>query len=353
MNTWILLIILIIFLKVITDYLKVKDKDKTFLILTGVLIVIFFGLRNGEIRYGSDLNNYYRTYIDAIHLDWNVYFRLYSDDFGFYLLVRILASLIPDPQFMFFAMGFFLIYPTFRFIYKYSRNAFISVLVFMSSGLFIFFLSGFRQSLALVIILYSLDFILKRKFIEFLILILIAFSFHQSAIVFLPMYLILNVKMTTIKVIVSTLSLMFLTIYTDYLLNIGNNFFDRSFERIGSQSVLGGFINITMNVFVLVIVFFVLRHKKSWKLNKTEHAFLFMLLIGTGIYFLRFQALVFERISLYFTSVLIVLLPYAIFNLKPQGRTKLIFYFSVFLLVMLFAWRISSPNLKYVFFWET
>ncbi|MBF2708208.1 EpsG family protein [Flavobacterium soyangense] len=80
---------------------------------------------------------------------------------------------------------------------KYSVNPTISWLVFYSFPLFFFAsLSTIRQSLATALILYSYQFAVERKIVKFLLIIMVAFLFHTSAIsglIILPL-LYLNVS---------------------------------------------------------------------------------------------------------------------------------------------------------------
>jgi hypothetical protein len=109
-------------------------------------------------------------------------------------LIFIIANFLNFYPFAFFFFAWLTLKLVYLSIEKYSINPVVSWLVFYSLPLFFFAsLSTIRQSLATVIILYSYQFVIERKFVKFLIVILIASFFHISALMgflLLPLILI-------------------------------------------------------------------------------------------------------------------------------------------------------------------
>lgn len=78
--------------------------------------------------------------------------------------------------------------------YKYSVNFTFSVFLFFTSSCFLWLLNGMRQFLAATIILYFFDWIVKRRTIPFLIVVICLYFIHSSAIFWIPVYFIVNFK---------------------------------------------------------------------------------------------------------------------------------------------------------------
>ena len=57
---------------------------------------------------------------------------------------------------------------------------FMSILGFMSFGLMQFYLTGFRQSIAIAICLLALEMAEKRKLLSFIVFLALAISIHQT-----------------------------------------------------------------------------------------------------------------------------------------------------------------------------
>ncbi len=335
-----------------------QKAKRNFLIFAGILLVAFFGCRNATINYGSDLNNYYRLFSQAISSDSFDKFSSQSTmETGYLLLNWLIARVIKWPQFIIFFQAAFCIGVTFRFIYKYSEDVLLSVLGFMSFGVMQFYLTGFRQSFAIAICLIALEFAFKKKFIAYALSVFIALSIHQTAIVFIPVYWIVKIGLTKLYALVDLTAILVLSQIVPRLITLGNEVFDKEYQGSFAGNSLGGIINILVGVAVVAIMFY--QSNKYKNANKAEegsnnsnlhlNGFFHLTAIGIGIYALRFQALILERISLYFISSLFILLPHVINNSFTKGSKKLLKPLLVVGMVFLAWWRLH--NYSYEVFW--
>jgi transmembrane protein EpsG len=78
--------------------------------------------------------------------------------------------------------------------YRYSCNYFLSMYLFIASTSFTWMESGVRQFTAVCLILYFITFVIERKLIGFLIVLYIAYTIHDTAILWLPIYFIVRFK---------------------------------------------------------------------------------------------------------------------------------------------------------------
>ena len=116
-------------------------------------------------------------------------FYLYPSEFG-YSGYNILVSYITANRYIFILLTTFVIYLLYYFsIKKYCANYPVAVMLFM--GLMFFFTFTYlRQMIGVGAAWLGLQYIYKRKLYIFLLCILIAATFHNSAIVLLPLYFI-------------------------------------------------------------------------------------------------------------------------------------------------------------------
>ena len=82
-------------------------------------------------------------------------------------------------------------------IYKYSNSVWMSVFLFYSLGYFGASMNTIRQCIAMTIIFLAYHFILENKIKLFLISVILATTFHKTAIVFLVASIFLSVYKTT------------------------------------------------------------------------------------------------------------------------------------------------------------
>lgn len=338
-----------------------SDSDRTkrnFLILAGILLVAFFGCRNATINLNSDLNNYYRLFSRAITSEsFEAFSATSTMETGYLWLNWLLARVINWPQFIIFFQAAFCIGVTLRFIYIFSDDVLLSVLSFMSFGLMQFYLTGFRQSFAIALCLIALELAIKNKFIAYAITVFLAISMHQTAVVFIPVYWIVKVGLTKINTLVNFGLIICLSQAVPRLISFGNEVFDKDYQGVFTGNSLGGIVNILVGLVVIGIMFY--QSERYSKPNNTEESvknsiqplngFFHLTAIGTGIYALRFQALVLERISLYFTTCLIILLPHIISTSFTEESKKILKPVFVIIMVFLAWWRLH--NYSYEVFW--
>lgn len=101
------------------------------------------------------------------------------------------------------------------FLYKYSINFTYSVYFFFTTSTFLWLVNGIRQFLAVAVILFFVDWVKERKTVPFIIVIVIAYFIHSSALLWIPVYFIINFEPWSKKfIILSAIITIALYIYT-------------------------------------------------------------------------------------------------------------------------------------------
>ena len=67
---------------------------------------------------------------------------------------------------------------------------------------------------------------------------------------------------------------------------------------------------------------------------------------------MRYQALVLERISFYYTPIVVPLLANDVQEIKGSDNRKLVKVLGVVLCILLFVWRVNTQIGDYTFFWN-
>lgn len=144
-------------------------------------------------------------------------------DKGFAVLIVLFKSLICNNYRVFFVavaiiQGLCLAL-TFR---KYSCNYWFSVFVFVASTEYLSWMyNGIRQFIAVSIIFAASEFLFKRKYIPLIIIVLLAATFHQSALIMILFIFILQGrawnKKTLLSILVSSAILLSVDKFTNIL----------------------------------------------------------------------------------------------------------------------------------------
>src|SRR5699024_6474158 len=108
---------------------------------------------------------------------------------GYIALNRIIGLLFENPQSLLVVTTIIVMTGFCLYIYNYSNNIWLSLYLLYILRYIFFSMSGLRQAIALVIILYSYKFLCHESIYKFIFIIFIASLFHRSALVFLLAWL--------------------------------------------------------------------------------------------------------------------------------------------------------------------
>ncbi|TYS60072.1 EpsG family protein [Sutcliffiella horikoshii] len=163
----------------------IHSPNKYLIFLAASSLIIVSGLRNNI----GDTYYYMHSY-ENFPITWrNIDF---TGDFGFNLFQMLLQQITADPQIMIFLTALLtnaLIVIT---IYNYSRFIEVSLYVYITLGYFLVSMNGVRQYLAAAILFIGTKFIIEGRFKEYLMVVLLAATFHQTALIMIPIYFIVR-----------------------------------------------------------------------------------------------------------------------------------------------------------------
>ena len=96
-------------------------------------------------------------------------------------------------QLMFFIVAVLTLSLFYKAMKMYSSEIMLSLFIFLCFGqMYLNTFNTIRQCFAAAVFMYSIQFIVKRKWKQYFLLILLACTFHVSAIVLIPLYWVLN-----------------------------------------------------------------------------------------------------------------------------------------------------------------
>lgn len=165
-------------------------------------------LKAGTPIISSDINQAYSTEFGYIGFNWAIA-HITNNRYIFIFLYTICMYAI--------------ILHSFR---KYAKNYSLASILFLAL-VFYFSFTYLRQMFAAAVIGLSIRYIIERKFLKYCAIIFAAFSFHNSAIIFFPMYFIANKKYSKAHILL-LMSVCFIIGVTGITSNLYNLFDDIS-----------------------------------------------------------------------------------------------------------------------------
>lgn len=318
------------------DY-KVKENKNIFFVITLIIIALFSGLRN---HIGWDFNAYYDTI--AYGIETNVYSKREWLNFNLINLTRSIYY----PQFYFIftaSLSTILIGIT---ILKYSRDKWTSIYVYITFPLFFLnSMSVIRNFVALSIVVYSSKYIIDKKLVRFVIAIILAAGFHQSAYIALLLYPISKIKFSKklYLVLIGTIP-----ITKDILLILMNKIlpYYQGYLHQNNSKAAGRFAIV---VIVLIFIINLIMDKNVLDDNRSELFFKFYFL-GCLIYFTFYKlGTLGHRLSLYGSIYMIFIVPFFMDNMshKTKVLAKMLLWTVFFLFYLYTIIRGSETYIPY------
>lgn len=337
-----------------------KRNKKAYVVIISILLILISGLRKYTV--GIDSEQYYFSYKMIGELSWeNLINTRY--EYGYALFCRILNLISNNSQILFFISSIINIVAISKLIYKYSTNATLSFFIYVALGIFFSSMNVLRQTLALSIVLFGIDFLLKNKKKIFVIFVIIAAQFHSTAYVALllliPAYMKFTDKKLLVIFIISVISFLlgktifaFLSNYIEqYQTYDATNFAFENYFATGIYMIQA----------LIFLIFGRMAMKKNLNNeNNSDYKLYNLLIFATCFYFsfemIAIRANIMERLSQYFSVFSVVLIPASIKNLNIITNKKI---YSILFVSLLFLenmailcfrpyWYGVSP---YKFFW--
>ena len=164
------------------------------------LIVSFFvAIRDFSI--GADVDTYEENFYKIVNSGYD---SLTLIEPGFFFLNKVISIIIPEYRFFLFFE--FLIFNGLYYYFFFSYNRYIKTkssinylllftgFTFLSSWYLLFSLNGIRQGLATTFVYLSFLCFARKNFLKSILIILLGFSIHTSAIIIFPFFFLYNFK---------------------------------------------------------------------------------------------------------------------------------------------------------------
>lgn len=341
-----------------------QSNRKLFIIIGTSILAFILGMKGANV--GNDTGNYIYFFERAAESSgW--YDPLYRFERGYQIYSKALSLIFNEYQVLFIFSGIICMGGVGYTIYKYSSNIAYSLFLLVGLRFYYFFLSGLRQSIAVSIVVFAFAMYRERKYIIFLILVLLATTFHNSAFVFLLMLPLINYKLSRkgiISVIIGIIGVYvlfqpLLSVVLGELPDYYSHYLDTSGFAAGN---LANYLDVLMKISLLVLIYWSRYGRDNDcsyaddKLVPIEHTYVYFMIIATGISLIATQASMLDRLTQYFWIFSILAIPDIISKLRPENRsiiaiivTLIVISYNLILLWLRPEWNMIVP---YTFFWE-
>lgn len=323
MITYILFVAIIMALLIFNS--AIKTNINIFQWFVFALLVFFVGFR---FETGYDWVMYrnffeYNTFHDGI-------------EFGYVFFIKFLRYFFDDYQSLFFFTALVTYIFLFLGIKKYTKHTSIALILFLLiPGLFLNSLTIIRQELAIAIAFYAFSFLVDRKFLNYFILMILAFSIHYSVAIVFFTHLIVWRYAPKVKYSFYYFLILFSLLFLKF--NIGNLVYyfaqGARYEFYQSGESVSFLKIFVLNLLALVYVYFSPKIIDKSKYN----IYIVALVVMNVVYLNVFSSVIaLSRIAYYFKIFEIVLVAQLLFVFDKKVRVLVLlllvaFYSTLFL----------------------
>lgn len=332
---------------------KRKKPQLLYYSISCVILVVFIGLREGV---GTD---FYSIYVAG----FNEVIETGESRFepGFTLLIHLCAWLTKDYHLFFFLSSALTIGLSYLAIYRFSENVLLSLFILLFGGFLSYSVNAIRQMIALAIILNAVGALRDRRVLIYAAYILVAATFHVSALLFLVVYPLVFVRCNYKKVV---LGLGVIWLLGDYLLNASEPLVRLISPHLASYFLPGGpfskvgdydIANLVLcsMAFVLYIILGVnLKEKNDDYLGR---AFLWVIVLGVLVCLLSGRLFILSRVAIYFSGFAVLYMPYAFANASNRkiAQKCLALYVALLILSFIYLYMYVGMNDLLPYQWIT
>lgn len=342
MNVYLFLLLIILFLCFLENYTSIIKIGKYSIRTRKISFIICFtfilclGIFRAELL-GVDVYNYkeyfYSWYPSYSFREVLMNFKM---DNGYILLNKIIYFFTKNfwiAKSIIYIISFGLIS---FIIYRHSKYPALSFLIYVGFGYLGFSFCILRQSLALSICLYAYKYVEMKNFKLFLLLVIIAGTFHKTAYAYLIIYPIINYQFFNYQFLKKIFIIIFFVLGIIFIFPFLINIYTIDY----SNSIITGegFNLLLIFMFIYFILYFFNKKYNMSFFTKKEKDIIFM-----PVYF-QIVALFFSlltRITNYYSIMLIVIIPNIIY--KSKSTILLIIFILLFSFLFLNN-LISNPT---------
>ena len=278
--------------------------------------------------------------------DWDAYVDFYRGEkstdgieIGYAFLNNLSSKFLHLPYNLFILIiNAFALALMFFFLKQNSVLLVVGLLIFFSDLFLYLNLSGIRQALALSITCFSIKFAIDRRFIVFLLFILLAACFHTTAILFLVVYFLPRKRIKWPVALIFIFGFLLCTIFLQSISDLITLYTLKSMEYYTNQqeradNLLSLFYIGIIKRSIILIVIFIMGRKLFDQAN--SYYFLNIYLFGFAIYLSTYMISpdIGARLSSYFTIFEMLLagnLIYSVNRLSTRILITTIFIFMAF-----------------------
>lgn len=341
----------LLFYEFVLDSIFKKERQRKYFFFSSFLLFFLLAAFRG-ITVGGDLERYLPEFHAMAYTSFDQIWDYGNHEPGYMIYIKILSLISKSDRCFLIGTSFASLVGPFFLFYKYSKQPAISILLYFAMGYYTNTFNNVRQSISLSIVFLCIPFLVNRSFWKYTICVLLAATFHYSAMAMLILYPLLRKELDFKKIITYSLSSILLISFLGLAFL---NYLAAILVRLDPESFMGrqdgsGYTLFALYSFIFVVLssFYLFKKKKL----SAEQQKMMSMFVMFQMFAMAFQlaAPIFHsmvRLTYYFFIPVVTLaVPYS-YSIIKSNVNKTLLYILVFGYALFYMTRVVyayNPN---------
>ena len=296
---------------------KTAEKKASMFPLDVFFLIFLAILCLRSVQVGIDLKNYLHFFNQVKGVGFIDLFSRYLEP-GYFVLAKITQFFGGNFQILIALISFLTVVPLWKMYRKESDSAYLTLILFATVAPFTVYFSGLRQILAVTLGIPAYYYTKQKKLVQFVLVVALAFVFHQSALLLFALYPIYHLKLnknTFYFAVPALLSIVFFgrEIFMFVLPFLG----ERYIQRYSTVTSTGAY-TVLILLFIFAIYTYILPNEKE--LDSDTLGLRNILLLCVAIQSFAPVNTIAMRMNYYFLIFIPILIPRIVNAAKPHYK---------------------------------
>lgn len=235
-------------------------------------------------------------------------------EIGFVLLTKLMAMFVPNAVVMYGVYEVLILVPVAWFIYRYCKDVWLSVWLFVTLTFYYISMNFIRQALAGSVVLLGYKFLREKKPIPFFLIVILAALFHKTALIMIPVYFFAHIRLDKKWGAIYAAAALLFYLFSEQIVDVYTRFF---FSGYRDTIWLEEGFPLMYVLFPAAYFATCLVLRSRWEKREPDADLLLNLMLFSVIIWLFItRHFILERFSLYVYYFVILALPSALSSLK-------------------------------------
>ncbi len=295
-------------------FLPAQWAKRTYCIVGGIGLTLISSLR---FMVSTDYYNYWEGFLQSYFLSWEDFSRQRFEK-GYLAVSRLLSGFTLGYNILFVAFAILFATVIACFIYRRSANAWVSFAAFICFGFLYNSMCFLRQYSALMVMLFAFRYIEERRFFRFAIFVLLASTFHISAIVMLPFYFILRLPMNRVTLPIALVLSSVIYFKSETILGMVTKVAYKDY-RSTSVEIIHGTSPGPAIAFLVFLIICLMLYKPLVRRQPYNALLVNLLYWGTFLELVGIKHAIISRLALFFMTPAVILLAAELVDLVKKN----------------------------------